>query len=128
MRIEHAAYMMEDPVTAAQWYAEHLGFRIVRAMTEQPFTHFLADASGKVMIEIYNNPRTSVPDYRSQDSLVAHLAFVSETPEATRDRLLAAGATIDEDITQTAADDTVVMLRDPWGFPIQLCRRADPMV
>lgn len=128
MRIEHAAYTIQDPPAAATWYVEHLGFRIARAMDQAPFTHFLVDGSGQVMIEIYHNARAPVPDYRSQDALITHLAFVCDTIEATRDRLLAAGATIDEDITQTPAGDTVVMLRDPWGFAIQLCRRAEPMV
>ncbi len=128
MQIEHVAYTMQDPTAAARWYVEHLGFRIVRSMDQAPFTHFLADGSGRVMIEIYNNPRAPVPDYRAQDALITHLAFTCETPEATRDRLLVAGAVIDEDVTQTPAGDTVVMLRDPWGFAIQLCRRAEPMV
>lgn len=128
MNIEHAAYTMTDPVEAARWYAEHLGFRIVRAMTEQPFTHFLADCSGNVLIEIYNNPKAPAPDYRSQDALIAHLAFKCDTPEKTRDRLLIAGATLDADVVVTPTGDTLIMLRDPWGFPIQLCRRAQPMV
>ncbi len=128
MKIEHAAYTMQDPVAAAKWYSRHLGFKVIRSMTEEPFTHFLADSSGCVLIEIYNNPKAPVPDYKRQDPLIMHLAFVCDTPEAGRDRLLAAGATLDTDLFVTPAGDKVVMLRDPWGFPIQLCKRAEHMI
>ncbi len=44
MRIEHVAYMMSDPPTAAKWYCEHLGMRVARCMDKPPYTQFLADA------------------------------------------------------------------------------------
>ena len=57
-----------------------------------------------------------------------HLAFVSENLAADRDRLVAAGATIFEDVFHNAADDELVMLRDPWGVGLQLVKRAVPML
>jgi uncharacterized glyoxalase superfamily protein PhnB len=80
------------------------------------------------MVEIYNNPRVRTPDYWVMDPLLLHLAFSSDDPAADRDRLVAAGATIVEDFVTTAAGDGLVMLRDPWGFAIQLVRRATRMV
>lgn len=128
MRIEHLAYMTQDPPAVAEWYVEHLGFTIKRQMDESPFAYFLADGSGKVMLEIYNNPAATVPDYAAMDPLVLHLAFVSADVEADRDRLIAAGATAEGDLLRADNGDVLAMLRDPWGFAIQLAKRGEPMV
>jgi len=128
MKIEHLAYQAEDPVAVAQWYVTHLGCLVKRSSGAPGYAHFLADSSGSVMLEIYNHPRLKTPVYRKMDSLLLHLAFCSEEPAADRDRLVTAGATVEEDLGTTPAGDVVVMLRDPWGFPIQLVRRAKPML
>lgn len=118
MQIEHIAYQVEHPAEVAAWYVRHLGFQVKRAFDEGPRAHFLADSSGRVMIEIYNNPKVAVPDYAAMDPLLLHLAFISADPAGDRDRLLGAGD----------GEDHLVMLRDPWGFALQLCKRAQPMV
>mgnify|MGYP002641976799 CR=1 FL=1 len=128
MKIEHIGYQVLDPVKVVAWYVEHLGFSVKRRMEQSPWAHFLADDSGQVMIEIYHNPDAPMPDYASMNPLVLHLAFVAEDVEAERDRLLAAWATADGEIEETPAGDRVAMLRDPWGFPIQLCKRAKAMI
>jgi len=128
MRIEHIGYQVSDPAKVAAWYVEHLGFRIMRRMGQSPWAHFLADDSGQVMIEIYSNPDVPTPDYASIDPLILHLAFVAEDIEGERRRLLGAWATAVGEIEETPAGDRVAMLRDPWGFPIQLCKRAEAMI
>jgi glyoxylase I family protein len=130
MKIEHVGYMVQDPIQAAEWYCQNLGFRVARSMQVSPFTTFLVDASGNGMLEIYNNPAAQVPDYASMDPLVLHVAFEigSETIEAARDRLLAGGATLYSDLAVTPAGDKLVMLRDPWGLAVQLAKRNKPMV
>jgi predicted enzyme related to lactoylglutathione lyase len=128
MKIEHVAFVMQDPAAAAKWYAENMGFTIKRAMNESPFTHFLADDSGKVMIEIYNPPHLRVPDYRDTDPMMLHLALVSADVEADRKRWMAAGATPLGEATPLDNGDVLAMLRDPWGFAIQLVQRGEPMV
>jgi glyoxylase I family protein len=128
MRIEHVGYNVADPQKAAAWFAEHLGFTIERAGGAPAFAHFLADDTGGVMIEIYHNTTVAVPDYTQIDPLVLHLALVSDDVAADVERLTAAGATIADPIKTTDGGDTLCMLRDPWGFAIQLCQRAEPMV
>ena len=128
MRIEHAAYMMSDPPAAAKWYVEHLGFRIKRSMDESPFGHFLADSTGSVLMEIYNNPAAAVPDYGQIDPLVLHLALASDDVPADYARLIAAGAVGAEPPRVEPSGDAIAMVRDPWGFAIQLVSRAEPMV
>lgn len=128
MKIEHAAYQVEDATAMAGWYAKNLGFRMKRGV-EKPFpVYFLADSAGDVMIEIYSNPSIPTPDYRSMDPLLLHLAFICETVPETAERLIAAGAELLSGPEQLPTGDTLSMLRDPWGLAIQLCRRAEPMI
>lgn len=128
IKIEHLGYVVQDPVQVAAWYAANLDFQIVRKFDGPTDTHFLADGSGQVMVEIYNNPNVTIPDYGSMDPLVLHLAFTVDDPAAVRERLLAARASPVGDITTTPAGDQLAMLRDPWGFAIQLAKRKEPMV
>ena len=128
MHIEHFGYMVQDPPAVTAWYCEHLGFRIARKMDKPPHTHFLVDGSGRMMLEIYNNPKAQVPDYAAMDPLVLHIAFSVDGVAQTRDRLLTAGATVQSELTVTPAGDQLLMLRDPWGFAVQLCKRGQPML
>lgn len=127
LAVEHVAWQVQDPEAVAAWYGRHLGFRVVRKNNDPARTHFIADSAGRVLVEIYNNPAATIPDYASQHPLLLHLAFAAADPAAARDTLLSAGCTIAEDLRQTPAGDTLVMLRDPFGFAIQLCKRAQPM-
>jgi glyoxylase I family protein len=127
MKIEHFALNVEDPVAMRRWYTEYLGLSIVKSLDEAPYTTFMADSSGTVMLEIYCNPKDQVPDYRSMNPLLVHIAFISEDPASDKEQLTGAGATIESD--QLFADNShLVMLRDPWGLAIQLCKRGKAMV
>jgi len=127
MKIEHLALNVADPLAMAAWYEEHLGLVAVKKMHESPFMIFLADDSGKIMIEIYQNPKASVLDFPSLDPLKLHLAFVSTDPGADAQRLKRAGATEVSD--DTLPDGTrLVMLRDPWGLALQLVKRAKDLL
>ncbi len=128
MNIEHFALNVPEPAAAANWYVRHLGMRVVRALSESPFTHFLADESGRVVVELYGHPKAAVPDYRAMDPLVFHIAFVAADVGGTRARLLAAGATSAGEVTVTPAGDEMTFLRDPWGVALQFVRRATPLL
>ena len=80
-----------------------------------------------MVVEIYNNPAAPIPDYKTINPLLLHLAFVADDPETQRDRLIKAGATVHEDL-KTPAGDRLIMMRDPFGFAIQLCKRFKPML
>jgi glyoxylase I family protein len=128
MKIEHVAYQVAEPVAVAAWWVAHLGLTIKRAQSASPFGHFLADSGDHVMVEIYFNPAVPLPDYHAIDPLVAHLAFATDDVAATRARLMAAGATPVGEVQTSPAGDDLAMLRDPWGFAVQLVRRAQPMI
>ncbi len=74
MKIEHFAFSVADPVAVAAWYCKHLALKVVRHLPHSSQTHFLADEDSTIL-EIYRAPSAEVPDYRSMDSLVLHLAF-----------------------------------------------------
>ncbi|WP_026463922.1 VOC family protein [Adhaeribacter aquaticus] len=127
MKLEHFALNVEDPTAMADWYVQHLGLKIVKQLKDAPYMTFMADDSGRVMIEIYNNPPDEVLPFRTMNPLLVHLAFVSENPSADKERLQAAGASVESD--QQFEDGThLVMMRDPWGLAIQFCKRGVPML
>ena len=107
----------------AAWYVANLGMRIVRGSDAAPYIHFLADAGGAMLIELYNNPPDAVPPYADTDPLQLHVAFSAADPDGARAQLVAAGATFVEE-RQTPDGSRLLMLRDPWGFAIQLCKRG----
>jgi glyoxylase I family protein len=122
MKIEHLAFNVADPVAVADWYCQHCGLRVVRHIPQPSQTHFLADSDSTVL-EIYCNPPDRIPDYRSMNPLLFHLAFASADPIMDSQRLIAAGAVM-VDETHLPDGSQLVMLRDPWGLALQLCQRT----
>ena len=127
MTLEHVALNLPDPQGAATWYAQNLGFRIVRSVEKAPYIHFLADDKGS-MLEVYHNPAGAVPDYGATSPYPLHLAFSVADIEVERDRLTAAGATVEGEQETTPAGDKLLFMRDPWGVPLQLVSRATPLL
>ncbi len=123
MRIEHVAFNVAEPVAVAAWYCEHFDMRVLRALDDAAKTHFLVDSGGAMQVEIYNNPPKDVPDYHAMHPLQLHLAFVAPEPQKDLVRLQAAGATLVEDL-HLPDGSNLVMMKDPWGHSIQLCRRG----
>ena len=128
MFVEHLAFQHPDPVAAATWYQQHLGFRLVRSSDGPAHARFLADSAEKTVLEIYNNTAAPMPDYPALSPLALHIALFSTDPEADTTRLLAAGATLVDPPAQTPSGDTLAMLRDPWGIPLQIAHRAKPLI
>ena len=127
MKIEHFAINVKDPVAMAAWYVANMGLTVVRKSDGAACTHFLGDNSGQVMVEIYNNPPDQVPDYASMNPLLLHLAFVCGNPDQKRAELELAGASFAEE-EHIKDGSHLVMMRDPWGLAIQLCKRGVAML
>jgi predicted enzyme related to lactoylglutathione lyase len=128
MVIEHLAFQHPAPAAAAEWYAKHLGFTVARASNGPAQARFLADSAGRTVLEIYNNSGGPMPDYPAQSPFVLHVAFLSENLQVDVTRLVAAGGSLVETPAETPSGDTLAMLRDPWGIPLQLVRRAKPLI
>ena len=127
LNLEHIACNVADPPAMAAWYVEHLGMRVVRHSPDPPQIHFLADAAGRAVIEIYRNGEDAIPDYPAMNPMRFHIAFAAPDPDAARDALVAAGATF---LEERALPDgsRLLMLRDPWGVPLQLCKRPTSLL
>lgn len=127
LNLEHVALNVADPAAMAAWYVKNLGMRIVRQSAVAPYIHFLADAAGRSVIEVYSNDADPFPDYASMHPLRLHVAFATSDPDGSRAALEAAGATF---VDEMKRDDgtRLVMLRDPWGLALQLCKRPEPLL
>lgn len=128
MNIEHIALNVPDPVRMAAWYVEHLNLRVLRKQEQAPFTHFLADRAGRVVLELYCHTKAVLPNYASFDPLTLHIAFEAVDVAPERQRLLAAGATLAGDIVTTDTGDVMTFVRDPWNVTIQLVKRAKQLM
>jgi glyoxylase I family protein len=128
IRLEHVALNVENPAGMAKWWCENLGMKIVRKGPPPVNMYFISDAGGNMMLEIYHNPPDAVPDYRSMNPLMLHIAFMVDDVKGTCRKLIAAGATVASEPAVTDSGDELAMLRDPWGVPIQILKRANPML
>jgi catechol 2,3-dioxygenase-like lactoylglutathione lyase family enzyme len=125
MKFEHFALNVPDCRAQAKWYVDHLDFKIARARDDAPFTHFLADETGRTVMELYSNAKAAYPDYARTHPLSFHLAVVAADAKSECTRLEKAGAKLF--LEEPQADGTLlIMLRDPWGVPLQLCQRTTP--
>lgn len=128
MDIEHIALNVSDPVAMAAWYVRHLELRVLRRLEQAPYTHFLADAAGRVVLELYQHTSATRPDYERLDPLSLHIAFRAGDVACERQRLIDAGARAAGEIVTTDAGDVMCFVRDPWGVVVQLVRRTRPLL
>jgi catechol 2,3-dioxygenase-like lactoylglutathione lyase family enzyme len=128
MRVEHIAFLVDDPNAVSKWYCENLDMRQVRQGPGPNFMTFLGDEGDNVMFEIYHNPDVVTPDYFAQDPMVLHLAFYSDDVDGERAKLIAAGATAVGDVFHREDGDVLAMLRDPWGLAVQVLSRKERML
>ncbi len=127
MKLEHFALNVAEPVAMAEWYCKNLDMSVCRKGEGPVHMTFLADASGRVVLEIYTNPPELVPDYPSINPLVLHLALATADIRTTHQRLVAAGAEPLGAIGANPAGDQLAFLRDPWGLTLQLVQRVSAM-
>lgn len=128
IRLEHVAINVKDPVAMAKWYKENLSMKIVREGPPPANMRFISDSGSNMMLELYNNPPDEVPDYPVMNPLSLHIAFMVDDVRAITRKLIGAGATIAVEMNTTEAGDELIILRDPWGVPIQFLKRAKPML
>ncbi len=128
IRLEHVAINVENPAAMATWYRDNLEMKIIRKGPPPANMRFISDSGGNMMLELYNNPPDEVPDYPSMNPLSLHIAFMVDDVKAITRKLIAAGATIAVDMNTTDSGDELIILRDPWGVPIQFLKRAKPML
>ncbi len=127
MTFEHFALNVPKPVEMGQWYIDNCEMKLVKSKEEYPFTRFLADKSGQVVLEIYSNTSARIPEYSKQHPLEFHFALKVENPVKIKEKLIEAGAKVEEEIKLDDGSH-LIMLRDPFGIPLQLVKRGKPLV
>jgi len=127
MVFEHFALNVEHPIETANWYVENCEMKIVKGSDKPPFAHFMADKTGRLAVEIYKNDTAEIIDLKTKHPLEFHFAFMVKNAEVSKNKLLIAGASIEEELYLEDGSH-LVMLRDPFGIPLQLCQRGVPMM
>jgi hypothetical protein len=125
MIFEHFAVNVADATSVVEWYTLNMGLKARVADKKPPFVSFLEDSTGRVVIEFYQRTDAPVTDFSNENSLSFHVAFVSQNAEQDKKRLVENGATFELEVNLEDGSH-IVMLRDPWGMPLQLCQRANP--
>lgn len=123
MKFEHFALNVKNPKEQAEWYVKHCGMKIAKCLSDYPFTHFLADSNSQTVLELYSNNASPFPDYASMNTLQFHFAFAVENIIELKNSLLHAGASLVEEIKLSDGSE-VIMFRDPFGLPFQICKRT----
>ena len=128
IRPEHIALNVLDPAAMVKWYTENLGMKVMRQGGPPTNTSFIADSGQHMMLELGYNADYPVIDFAKVSHMSIHLAFMVDDISTMKAKLIAAGATVVEDITKTPGGDEVLMMRDPLGLPIQFVKRVAPML
>lgn len=123
MIFEHFAINVDNIDARIAWYVAHIELEVVSVQKEPPFMTFLADSGGRVIMELYHRADEKIIDFKVQHQLTFHVAFVSKNAQADKERLVAEGASYVEEVKKDDGSH-LVMLRDPWGMPLQLCQRT----
>ena len=54
MKFEHFAINVPDARAQAAWWVQNLGLTVARKREDAPYTHFLADDTGRTIVELYS--------------------------------------------------------------------------
>jgi len=123
LRLDHVALQHPQPEAVSAWLCLHFGLVVYRVSASASRARFLRCSATGMMLEIYRQPEVAVPDYAAMPPAVLHLAFYTDAIDADAARLLAAGAVSAGEPGRNSAGDAFLMLRDPWGVPLQLVSR-----
>ena len=112
-----------------KWYQDHLGFKIVHcAGNDVDGVSFLTDDEGKTILELGRLPEGPPLDGQSLLPLQLHIAVECEDPNTEAERLLHAGAEFLGESPRNKYKGEKLLIRDPWGFTIQLVNRKDKLI
>lgn len=128
MKLEHVAFNVAEPEQVSAWYQAHLGLRLAKVAQTPTFTAYFLVDDHQSLLEFYRNPAVPVPDYFAINPANLHVAFVTDDVEREKDRLVAAGASVQGEKTVFPSGVEYYYVRDPWGLVIQIVKRPAPLV
>lgn len=121
--LEHAAIASPDPERLAQWYVEHLGFRI-NYQSASSRTTFVRAANGS-MIEMIASAGGRSPQ-TLKDPGLRHLAILVDDFDAALAKLKAQGVQFVGEPTESKGN-RVVFFTDLDGNFLHLLQREKPL-
>ena len=126
--IQHIGFNVYNPIEVSNWYIQNLGMKLIRQGNAPEHVTFIADSGNNMEIEFYNKEKFHKIEFQKIDVLTFHFAFLTDNINLIESKLITAGAKLVEKTTKTPTGDKVAMLRDPWGMPLQLVQRSNPMI
>lgn len=122
MRLEHFGIYANDTTLLADWYADVLGFRVVRTLAKEgrpPIFFLAADEGGE--IEILPTQEDHLNRSLTQGGF-SHLGLIIDDFEAMQSRLSRKGIQL-EGVRDTSNGWRIGYFQDPEGNTIELVRR-----
>ncbi len=127
MNVEHIGLCIDHPISVAEWWVAHLGFKFLRKLgTDDHGAAFIADPHG-VVIEFGKLEEVPSLDLSRLQSIQLHFAMECNDPVQEAERLVKEGATSVGESPRNAYKNEKVIIRDPWGNCIQLINRQDKL-
>jgi hypothetical protein len=124
MKIEHIGFLVPEPVSMRTWHNRHIGLEIIRmAGTDEDGVVFLRDTDSNTTIEFGRMQGYRPLDFNAFDPLQVHLAVECENPAELASVSQKAGATIVGESARNDYTNEKILVRDPWGFVLQLINR-----
>ena len=120
--LEHTAIASPDPKKLAQWYVDHLEFRI---NYEYDGNYFVKAANGTV-IEIIPSEGARA-NMKMKDPGIRHLAIQVDDFKAALERLRQAGVQFLADPIVTGTGNSLVFFADGDGNFLHLIHRVNPL-
>jgi uncharacterized glyoxalase superfamily protein PhnB len=128
LRPDHLELNVSDTHEKAKWYVKNLNFKIISQSDGPSHNMLISDADENMMLELNQDSNSPMLEFEKIDYNSFHLAFSVDDIVLIKEKLISAGAKLAEDIKKTANGDQVLMLRDPWGQPIQFVKRVKSML
>ena len=124
MRIEHVGICVAAPISMGNWYRDNLDFSILwQSGNDVEGVSFISDNDGTVL-ELGKLAEGPPLDAYSLKPLQLHIAIECDNPTTEAERLVSVGATLIGESPRNSYKGEKVLVRDPWGYVIQLLNRA----
>ena len=128
MNIEHIGLCVAAPITMGNWYRDHLGFRILWcAGDDNEGVSFITDSADKTVLELGKLREGPPLDPLALLPLQLHLGIECDDPVAEAERLISVGAELIGESPRNSYQGEKILVRDPWGFVIQLLNRQNKL-
>ena len=125
MGIEHIGLSVSAPLSMADWYCSHLGFKILHtAGKESDGVAFIVDDAGETVLELFKLPEWEPLPFGDFAPIQFHIAIDCKKPYETAMALVNHGAEFVGEAPRNAYKGEKYLVRDPWGTVIQLVDRA----